>query len=242
MKIRHTHIQSDGAQLQGNFFEPKTGQPGVLFVHGWSGNQTRDARRSQELAELGCVCLTFDLRGHGKHRNELETVTPEQNLRDLCSAYDVLVAHPDVDSSSIAVIGSSYGAYLSVFLSERRDIRWLALRAPALYRDEDWEKAKHSFDRQMLEDLRSEISPVPARGALAVCGAYRGDVLIVESEQDEIVAHPAVASYFSSFVNACSVTYRVISGADHALTKNRFRSSYNRLLMEWFREMVFNAR
>lgn len=67
-------------------------------------------------------------------------------------------------------------------------------------------------------------------------------MLIVESERDEIVPHRAVAGYLASFVAARSVTYRVISGADHALTHPESRRSYDHLLSHRLREMIFGAR
>ena len=35
-------------------------------MHGWGGSQAQYLARAREIAALGCVCLTFDLRGHGK--------------------------------------------------------------------------------------------------------------------------------------------------------------------------------
>jgi dienelactone hydrolase len=60
------------------------------------------------------VCLTFDLRGHtGGTGIPLSRVTREDNLRDLLAAYDRLLAHPALDTSAIAVVGTSYGGYLA---------------------------------------------------------------------------------------------------------------------------------
>ena len=67
--------------------------PGVLFVHGWGGSQQRDLTRARGIAGLGCVCLSFDLRGHAQTGHS-ETVTREQNLDDLLAAYDLLAQHP----------------------------------------------------------------------------------------------------------------------------------------------------
>ncbi|MBF3060361.1 alpha/beta hydrolase, partial [Pseudomonas aeruginosa] len=52
-------------RIEGTFLSPRAKVPGVLFVHGWGGSQQRDLKRAQGIAGLGCVCLTFDLRGHG---------------------------------------------------------------------------------------------------------------------------------------------------------------------------------
>ena len=49
--------------------------PGVLFVHGWGGSQEKYLARARQIAALGCVCLTFNLRGHAETEPQHETVT-----------------------------------------------------------------------------------------------------------------------------------------------------------------------
>jgi len=69
-----------------------------------------------------------------------------------------------------------------------------------------------------------------------------GDVLIIESEHDELVPHQVIENYVAAFVSAKSMTSRVISGADHALTSERAQQAYNALLEGWLSEMVVGAR
>lgn len=242
MRDRSIEIAVDGTRLGGSFIEPTAGYPGVLFVHGWAGSQDRDKGRAREIAQLGCICLTFDMRGHGRTADRLHKVTGKQNLGDICAAYDRLAEHSMVDESCIAVIASSYGGYLAAHLTAHRAVRWLALRVPALYRDEDWTQPKFSLDREDLAKYRRMIVPREENRALRQCQNFTGDVLIVESELDEIIPHPTIASYLSSFVSARSVTYRMIEGADHALSEELSQHAYNMLLLRWFREMVLGAR
>jgi len=151
-------IDIDGEQMTGHFLSPKSKVPGVLFVHGWGGSQERDLERAKGIAGLGCVCLTFDLRGHtGGKGISLSQVTREDNLRDLLAAYDRLLAHPALDTSAIAVVGTSYGGYLAAILTSLRPVRWLALRVPALYRDEQWHTPKRQLDKVDLLDYRSTL-------------------------------------------------------------------------------------
>ena len=242
MKVSALHVPVAEDLLAGQLVEPRTGVPGVLFVHGWAGSQERDKKRARMLARFGFVSLTFDLRGHGGTADRLETVTREDNLDDICAAYDVLAGQTQVDRGSIAMVGSSYGAYLAVLAAARRPVRWLALRVPALYRDEDWQTPKFALDRRAIALYRSALVSHEGNLALRQCRSFEGDVLIVESEKDEIVPHPAVASYLTSFIAARSVTYRVIAGADHALSDPESRRSYDQLLSSWLREMIFGAR
>src|SRR5919199_5915486 len=132
------HIQVDGREIAGTLVQPATTVPGVLFVHGWGGSQEQYLSRARDIAALGCVCLTFDLRGHARTEREQETVTREDNLRDVTAAYDCLVSNPVVDAAAVAVVGSSYGGYLAAILTTLRPVKWLALRVPALYEDAGW--------------------------------------------------------------------------------------------------------
>ena len=52
------------------------------------------------------------------------------------------------EEQAIAVVGTSYGAYLATILTSLRPVRWLALRAPAIYKDEGWKLPK----RQLHQD------------------------------------------------------------------------------------------
>src|SRR3954471_15428665 len=90
-------IVVDGQHIAGTLVSPAPLVPGVLFVHGWGGSQEKYLARAREIAALGCVCLTFNLRGHAETEPQHDTVTREDNLRDLLAAYDVLAGHPLVD-------------------------------------------------------------------------------------------------------------------------------------------------
>ena len=50
--------------IAGTLIVPDARIPGVLFLHGWGGNQTQYGARAREIAALGCACLTVDMRGH----------------------------------------------------------------------------------------------------------------------------------------------------------------------------------
>ena len=94
MPTRHStvDIAVDGQHIDGTLVAASHAVPGVLLVHGWDGSQAQYLARAHEIAALGCVCLTFDLRGHARHASQRQSVSREDNLRDLLAAYDVLVA------------------------------------------------------------------------------------------------------------------------------------------------------
>ena len=78
--------------------------------------------------------------------------------------------------------------------------------------------------------------------ALAACAKFEGDVLVVECEHDDIVPHPVITNYRSAFEAAHSLTYRVLQGADHGLSDDRWQQAYTSVLVNWAAEMIVGAR
>lgn len=235
-------IPVGGQRLEGTLFQPASPRnklPAVLFVHGWGGCQEQYLAEACAIAELGCACLTFDLRGHAETSAQHDTVTREENLRDVIAAYDQLAGRAGVDKSHIGFVGSSYGGYLGALLLYFRPLRLLALQAPALYKDDNWTmpKRKLHVDPDFAAYRRLSLRAEDNR-ALGACAQFLGEALVVESEHDEIVPHPAVANYVAALANAHSLTYRVIAGADHALSSEACERAYTELLVGWFSDMM----
>lgn len=245
MNIHLTKIEIPvaGQQIHGSLLAPTAALPAILFVHGWGGSQEQDLARAREASGLGCVCMTVDLRGHDLESEASKTVSREQNLQDLLAAYDWLVQQPNVETSAIAVVGISYGGYLAAILTTLRPVKWLALRAPALYKDAGWQLPKRQLhaDTDLLAYRLTRLN-ADENIALKACSEFRGDALIVESEKDNVVPHPVIENYISAFSNASSLTARVIAGADHGLTEKGMRKAYTALLIKWLTEMISGTR
>lgn len=229
--------------LCGTLLAPTTALPSVLFVHGWGGSQAQDLARAREASGLGCVCLTVDLRGHDLQSPRSHTISRDENLNDILAAYDWLAGLPNVEPSAIAVVGISYGAYLASILTSLRPVRWLALRAPALYKDDGWKLPKRSLNADPdLRNYRSARVQPADNLALKACAAFRGDALLVESEHDAIVPHAVIENYVTAFAQVRSLTSRVIAGADHALSEKSAQNAYSTVLIKWLTEMIVGAR
>jgi dienelactone hydrolase len=243
IKLETIGIAVDAETLGGTLLAPSRELPGILFVHGWGGDQEHDLARAREAAGLGCVCVTFDLRGHQHSSTPRDRVSREQNLADIVAAYDWLAGQPAVDQSAIAVVGISYGGYLASILSSLREVRWLALRSPALYKDEGWSLPKLQLHADPdLPAYRRRAIRWQDNEALRACTTFRGDVLIVEAENDDIVPHQVTENYLAAFVEARSRTARVLAGADHALSQKTSQKDYTSVLIGWLTEMIVGAR
>ncbi|WP_245443654.1 alpha/beta hydrolase family protein [Labrys okinawensis] len=228
--------------VSGTLLSPPARLPGVLFVHGWGASQQPDLDQARELAGLGCICLTFDLRGHARDSAQQQVVTREDNLRDLLTAYDLLAAHQHVDPQMIAVVGSSYGAYLATILTMLRPVKWLSLRVPALYEDSNWDTPKAKLERVALAQYRRRSLAPGENLALHACTRFEGDVLLVESENDDFVPPATIRNYRHAFAHVHSMTYRIIDGADHGLTSKTCQKAYSSVLINWATEMIAGER
>ena len=236
-------IGVDAEKIAGTFVTPGTLIPGVLFVHGWGGSQEQYIARARDVAALGCVCLTFDLRGHAQTRRQFETVSREQNLADVLAAYDTLKQRRHVDPDAIAIVGSSYGGYLAAIVTSMRPVKWLALRAPALYMESGWQRPKLMLHKEQdLNSYRGNLVPHDGNRALKACRDFEGDMLLIESERDKIIPRAVLTSYREAASRTRSLTYRCLDGADHGLTAESDQRAYSTVLVSWLKEMVVGAR
>ena len=235
--MKTVSIDVDDARINGKLLQPSAADgphPGVLFVHGWGSSQRRSIGKAKQLLQAGFVCLTFNLRGHARTAEQRDTVTRAQNLRDVIAAYDLLVHQADVDPERIAVVGGSYGGYLATLLTTERDVRALALRAPALYKDGDFDRPKRelNLDPDLPAYRRRRVEP-SENIALAAAARFAGDVLIVESEHDTVIPHPVIANYLRAFRTATSRSHEVIVDADHGLSQKVWRRAWGDVLVRW---------
>ena len=214
-------------------------KPAVLLASGWDDcDDPSYDRICEALAAEDWSVRRIDFPGERKRRGSRRKMNRDQNLKELVAAYDSLVEREDFQPRAVAFIGFSYGGYLGALLSAQRPLQWMALRSPALYRDEDWRVPKEALDKDDLDHYRRRVRGPEDNAALAACETFGGDVLLVESEHDDTVPHPAMKSYRTSFKNARSLSYRVLEGADHALSSEQAQRQFVDTLMRWMNEVT----
>ncbi|HAV10382.1 MAG TPA: hypothetical protein DCX22_02035 [Dehalococcoidia bacterium] len=89
--------------------------PGAILCHGFGAGHKAMESSALLLANRGIAAIVFDLRGHGESGGVLDDGCYE----DILDAYQVFTALPEIDESSIALIGHSLGAFSSILAAQK---------------------------------------------------------------------------------------------------------------------------
>lgn len=112
---------SDGLALSGVLHVPDgledgTRRPAIIMMHGFGANKDGGPEWvCNQFESWGYVALRFDYRGCGDSEGERGRVIAMEEVSDARNAVSYLAARPEVDSSRIALCGSSLGAGVAVY-------------------------------------------------------------------------------------------------------------------------------
>lgn len=232
-------IKLANQKIKGTLFYPKkikNKNPAILFIHGWLSNETGYALRAEALSRLGFICLTFNLRGHDKENKDLKRFSRADHLKDSMTAYDFLSSQIDVDKNQIGIVGASYGAYLGSILSTKRKLRWLALRAPALFYNTDFNAPTVKLIQDREEDFFQKMKPEKNNFALLGIKGFAGDLLIIESEKDRTIPHQIIRYFKNSLNDKSKFSHIIIKNAKHELTEGKQKQEFIDILVRWFEQ------
>ena len=116
MIVSELNLRVHNDKIVGQVYLPDLGISDivVIFVHGWNSKMFDDFG-ARKLAAAGYASIGFWLRGHGKSEGDIHTITAHDSLEDLGVVYDYV--QKKLMPRKIILIGSSYGAYISVLFA-----------------------------------------------------------------------------------------------------------------------------
>jgi fermentation-respiration switch protein FrsA (DUF1100 family) len=175
---QHWLTAKDGSRVETWLFlppgaSPEKRAPAVMFFHGNSDYIETKLEYPQFYTAQGIACLMVEYRGYRR-----STGTPSESalVEDADAAFDWLAARPDIDATRIAAHGHSLGAAIAAGLADRRPVRALVMVS-----------AFRSLPKMLG---RYHLPGFLARGKFdngAAIAAYRGPILFVHGQNDEIV-------------------------------------------------------
>lgn len=226
------NIPVGNRKIVANLIRPeklKTLSPALLFIHGWQSDKTGNTKRAEALSKLGFICLCIDLSGHGESSGELGDFSRKDHLEDVISSYDYLRNLSSVDSEQIGVIGASYGAYLGAMLALKRKLKWLMMRVPALYFDQQFEvPTKELIGDEDNEAFRSTDLVPEESSALKAISDFKGNLLIIESENDQVIPKQTIENYLRFAPE--KTTHVVMKNTAHSLETREEEMEYIKIL------------
>lgn len=228
-------IPNDKDKLTGTLFFPKKikpKNPAVIFLHGWTSDETGYKPRAEALANIGYIGFTVSLRGHGESFGKLEEFSRMDHLEDALATYDFLTKQKEVDQNNISLVGASYGGYIGALLAGKRKINRLAMRAPALYRNTDFDTNVSDLvknEEEFFQDIQPEYDNFALEGVKAV-----NKILLIESEHDQIIPHKIFELYAKAISDKTKLKHIVIQSADHQLSTDTWKQEFINILIEWF--------
>ncbi|HEX4774242.1 MAG TPA: alpha/beta fold hydrolase [Candidatus Saccharimonadales bacterium] len=228
-------FQSGELKLSGTLALPEVVEPvaGVVLFHGMTSSENSYAPLAESLAAQGIAGLAVSMRGHGDSEGGFATCTVAEAINDGLAAYDFLTSHQAIDASRIGLLGSSVGAILALITTEKRNVKSLVLRAPAVYTPE-------MLQLSMADTMTNEGSQfhevndllkTPAGKAVAV---YTGNLLVIASENDTIIPASVTNDYIGIADKAGRKELIVLQGAPHNLSGTAWKDECNRIASDWF--------
>lgn len=142
MLIKPIIFENQGEHLVGILHVPDKLEsggkaPGVVMLHGFTGNKIENHRlfvlTARDLCDLGFVVLRFDFRGSGDSDGDFEDMTVPGEISDAEEALTFLMGQRWVNREAVGILGLSMGGRVAAILASRdRRVKFVILYSAAL--------------------------------------------------------------------------------------------------------------
>jgi uncharacterized protein len=222
--VQPIEIPTGDVRLAADFY-PAAGDLAFVVTHGWGSERPTDIPAA--LAGAGYPALAHDLRGFGESTADLAAISRADWVGDVVAVIDRL--RELAPGARVALVGASFGGYLSLLAAAERDVVALSLRVPANYPDDGFAEPHQP---RWTGDARSEADLQPADSkALRALRAFAGPVQLVIADGDEVIPAQTFEDYAAA-VEPSRLTRYTLSGPHHLATPE-LRGEYIAALLVW---------
>jgi dipeptidyl aminopeptidase/acylaminoacyl peptidase len=212
MKKQSVEFKVGEDTLRGALFIPdgKGPFPAVIFFHGSGSTGDTYFEASEKLANNGILAFMFNFRGCGISEGDFSKQTIGMGIEDAKAGLNYFLAINEIDKKRVGLTGSSFGGFLAALLSSDFDFKSIALIVPAAYSPAQMDTF-HTDDPDVLKiDFDKSVSYEKIHN-------FKNDLLIVQSELDDILPEGMVEKYLEVSTNAKKVEHLVLKGTKHRI-------------------------
>lgn len=207
--------------------------PLVMILHGFNSSKqmTLLSAIADKLEQSGIASIRFDFNGHGESEGSFQNMTISNELNDAKKVYEYVQNLPEI--TSISVTGHSQGGVVAGLIAGEygtEKIKSVVLMAPASVLRELARKGElfgTKFDTDNIPEYielfnglrvgRAYLEDAKKLPIYEISAQYQGPVLIVHSQDDELVPYSNGEEYNQIYQNSKLKTLR---GFDHSFTQN----------------------
>lgn len=244
-------IHGDHGKLSALFNTPKHNKtyPLVIIMHGFNAKKEMYllAELSHQLNEKGIATLLFDFNGHGQSEGSFLDMTIPNELEDARKVYTYAAKLPKV--KSISAVGHSQGGVVAAMLAGelgKDKIKTIVLMAPAPELVQDTAKGTLfgiSYDPKNIPPYivlgnglkvgQAYLQTTPNIDIYGIAKKYAGPVLIVHSQDDDLVPYKYGVEFSKIYQNAKLET---LHGLDHCFTQDT--PAVDKIIADYFAKQL----
>jgi dipeptidyl-peptidase-4 len=209
-----TFTTSDGVTLDGSMvrpvgFDPSRAYPLVLSIYGGPGSQqVYDEFASDPfnlyLAQQGYVVVGLNNRGSGNYGRDFMKMVylhlGQWEANDFAEVGRYLASQPWVDGDRMAIMGTSYGGYSTLFtMLAHPDVFRFGIANSALT---DWRIYDSIYTERYMGLLSANSDGYEGSSVIPMAGRLKGDLLLVHSGMDENVQPRHTMQFLTALADA----------------------------------------
>ena len=223
--------------------------PLVMILHGFNASKEMYllTELSKQLNERGIATVLFDFNGHGNSEGSFLNMTVPNELEDARRVYAYVKNLPGV--TSISAVGHSQGGIVTGMLAGElgeNGLKCIVLMAPAPELKEDTARGELfgiKYDPKQVPEYitlstglkvgRAFLETTQHLPIYEVSAHYTGPVLVLHSEDDNLVPYRYGVEYSKIFPHA---QLKTVHGFDHNFTQDT--PAVDKIVADFFAEQL----
>jgi dipeptidyl-peptidase-4 len=202
-------VKIDASMIKPSGFDPSKKYPVVFAIYGGPGsqgvyNQFAASGWEQWLSQQGYIVVNVNNRGTNNYGRDFMKVVYKQlgkyESTDFAEAAKYLKAQPYVDGAHIAIMGTSYGGYSTMFTMEAYpDLFSVGMANSGVA---DWRLYDTIYTERYMSTLEDNQSGYDKSSVVMNAPKLRGHLLMIHSMMDDNVHPQNTMQLFTAFTDA----------------------------------------